>query len=99
MVGSMIQKKTTRFWMPISAPERLALTLRYLATGESRQSLSFSYRVGKATVSKIVSETSSSIYIFQVFYKVLYFLYFFFDFYIKKTREFFRQSRQALRSS
>ena len=62
LVGPMIQKKTTRFRMPISAPQRLALTLRYLATGESQQSLSFSYRVGKATVSKIVSETSSAIY-------------------------------------
>ena len=46
--------------MPISAPLRLALTLRYLATGESQQLLN--YRVGKATVSKIVSGTSSAIY-------------------------------------
>ena len=62
LVGPLIQKETTRFREPISAPQRLALTLCYLATGESQQSLSLSYRIGKATVSKIVSETSSSIY-------------------------------------
>ena len=32
----------------ISPAERLPLTLRFLATGESQQSLSFSYRIGKA---------------------------------------------------
>lgn len=62
LVGPLIQKETTRFREPISAPQRLALTLRFLATGESQQSLSFSYRMGKTTVSKIVSETSSAIY-------------------------------------
>ena len=40
----------------------LPLTLRLLATGESQQSFSFSYNVGKATVCKIVSETSRAIY-------------------------------------
>ena len=42
LVGPIIQKKTTRFRTPISAPNRLALTLRYLATEESQQSISFS---------------------------------------------------------
>ena len=62
LVSPLINKKTTRFREPISPPQRLALTLRFLATGESQQSLSFSYRIGKATVSKIVSETSLAIY-------------------------------------
>ena len=62
LVGPKITKKTTRFRKPISASERLALTLRYLATGESQQSLSFSYRIGKSTVSSIVSETSLAIF-------------------------------------
>ena len=62
LVAPLIEKRTTRFREPISASQRLALTLRFLATGESQQSLSFSYRVGKATVCKIVSETSLAIY-------------------------------------
>ena len=62
LVGPLIQKETTRFRETISPPQRLALTLRFLATGESQQLLSFSYRMGKTTVSKIVSETSSAIY-------------------------------------
>ena len=62
LVAPLIEKRTTRFREPISASQRLALTLRFLATGESQQSLSFSYRIGKATVSKIVSETSLAIY-------------------------------------
>ena len=62
MVEPSIGKNRTNFREPISAAERLSLTLRFLATGESQQSLSFSYRVGKATVSKILRETSDAIY-------------------------------------
>ena len=62
LVAPIIEKRTTRFREPIFASQRLALTLRFLATGESQQSLSFSYRVGKATVCKIVSETLLAIY-------------------------------------
>ena len=62
LVAPLIEKRTTRFREPISASQRLALTLRFLATGESQQSLSFSYRIGKATVGKVVSETSLVIY-------------------------------------
>ena len=62
LVAPLIEKRTTRFREPISARQRLALTLCFLATGESQQSLSFSYRIGKATVSKFVSETSLAIY-------------------------------------
>ena len=62
LVGPQITRKTTQLREPISAPQRLTLTLCYLATGESQQSLSFSYRVEKSTVSQIVSETSLAIY-------------------------------------
>lgn len=41
--------------------ERLALTLRYLATGESFQSLSFQFRVGKTTIGEIVMEVCTVI--------------------------------------
>ena len=46
----------------ITAEESLVLTLRFLATGDSQQSLSFSFRMGKTTVSDIVTETSNAIY-------------------------------------
>ena len=46
----------------ITAEESLALTLRFLVTGDSQQSLSFSFRMGKTTVSDIVTETSNAIY-------------------------------------
>ena len=39
---------------PIESDERLALTLRYLATGESFQSLSFQYRISMSAISHIV---------------------------------------------
>ena len=62
LVEPIIQKENTRFREAISAAERLSLTLRYLASGESQQSLSFSYRIGKSTVSEIIRETCGAIY-------------------------------------
>ncbi|KAJ8915345.1 hypothetical protein NQ315_008232 [Exocentrus adspersus] len=46
----------------ISPGERLALTLRYLASGDSMMSMSYSYRVGKSTVSNLVKETCKIIW-------------------------------------
>ena len=60
-----IEKKDTNLGKSIYAKERLALTLRFLATGDSQQSLSISYRTGKATVSKIISETCEAIYVLK----------------------------------
>ena len=62
MVKPLIEKKDAKFRKCISATERLALTLRFLVTGDSQQSLRFSFRIGKATVSKIISETCDAIY-------------------------------------
>ena len=62
LLAPCIGKRTTKFREPISAAQWLALTLQYLATGESQQSLSLGYRTGKATVTKIVSETALAIY-------------------------------------
>ena len=61
-VGPLINKQATRFRQPIPAAERLALTIRYLASGDSQQSMSFSYRIGKATVSNIIQETCQAIW-------------------------------------
>ncbi|XP_066910825.1 putative nuclease HARBI1 [Clytia hemisphaerica] len=62
LIQHRISKKTTRMRQPISARERLSVTLRFLATGESQQSLSFSYRIGRTTVSNIISEVCQAIY-------------------------------------
>ena len=62
LVSPLISKHTTKLREPISAAERLALTLRFLASGNSQQSMSFSYRVGRQTVSSIIKETCRAIW-------------------------------------
>ncbi|KAK5639055.1 hypothetical protein RI129_011547 [Pyrocoelia pectoralis] len=47
---------------PIPSATRLALTLRYLATGDSITSIAYSYRIGKATASKIIPEILKAIW-------------------------------------
>ena len=46
---------------PICAEEKLALTLRFLATGESFSSLSFQFRISKRAVTYIVKRVCESI--------------------------------------
>ena len=46
----------------ITEEERLVVTLRFLAMEDSPQSLSFSSRMGKTTVSNIVTEASNATY-------------------------------------
>ena len=46
----------------ISADERLCITMRHLASGDSYLTLSSQYRIGISTVSKIVAETSKVIW-------------------------------------
>jgi len=62
LIGPYIKKKDTVMRMSIPPSERLALAIRFLATGESFQSLSFQFRIGKATVSGIVTEVCEAIY-------------------------------------
>ena len=56
------QKQNTNFRQPICVKESLAVTLRYLASGDSEQSLGWAHRIGKATISKIIKETSNAIW-------------------------------------
>ncbi|XP_048582528.1 uncharacterized protein LOC116618984 [Nematostella vectensis] len=62
MVGPIIAKKDTKMRKAISSEERLVVTLRYLATGDSQQSQSFNFRIGRSTVSEIIRETCSAIW-------------------------------------
>ena len=49
-----ITKETTRFRLPISPEEKLAITLRFLATGETYKSLIYQYRVSEVSISRFV---------------------------------------------
>ena len=44
-----LARQATNYRAPISVGEKLALTIRYLATGESYTSLSCQFRVGRST--------------------------------------------------
>ena len=57
-----ISKKNTRFRESVPVRTRLAVTLRYLASGESQQSLSWFFRLSRTTVSKIVKETCKAVW-------------------------------------
>ncbi|CAH2003180.1 unnamed protein product [Acanthoscelides obtectus] len=54
----MATKYTNFVQQPIEPAEKLVITLRYFATGASFRSMSFAFRVGASTVSKIVRETA-----------------------------------------
>nr|XP_039263826.1 protein ANTAGONIST OF LIKE HETEROCHROMATIN PROTEIN 1-like [Styela clava] len=62
LVGPVISKQATAFRKPIPPEERIAVTLRFLATGDSYRTIANSYRLGISTVSNIVSETCSAIW-------------------------------------
>lgn len=62
VVGPTIKKEDTNFRKAIEPAQRLALTLRYLACGDSQQSLTFSFRISASAVSRIVNEVSAAIW-------------------------------------
>ncbi|KAJ8932023.1 hypothetical protein NQ314_015017 [Rhamnusium bicolor] len=61
MVSFQLQKVDVKR-EPISTEVRLAITLRYLATGDSMRSLLYLFRVGFSTVSTIIAETTKIIW-------------------------------------
>ena len=61
-VGTSIRRQDTRFRQAVPPDERLAITLRYLVTGDSMQTISFSYRVGHSTVSGIIDSTCDALW-------------------------------------
>ncbi|KAK4027040.1 hypothetical protein OUZ56_016060 [Daphnia magna] len=62
MVGPSLLKKDTNMRRSIPVEQRLALTLRFLASGDCMRSLSYSFRIGHSTVSEIVNETCRIMY-------------------------------------
>ena len=62
LLDSRISKRDTNFRKSISARERLVITIRFLSSGSSQQSLSFSFVHGRSTISKILQEVCDAIY-------------------------------------
>ncbi|XP_020299121.1 protein ALP1-like [Pseudomyrmex gracilis] len=61
LVGPVITKEQV-VRDPILPETRLQITLRFLASGDSMKLLSYAFRIGHNTVSKIVSETCEAIW-------------------------------------
>ncbi|XP_041772354.1 protein ALP1-like [Anopheles merus] len=57
LVGPKIAKMDTDFHKAITEQERLLITLRYLATGDTFTSLQYVFRVSRHTIIRIVKET------------------------------------------
>ncbi|CAB3221184.1 unnamed protein product [Arctia plantaginis] len=62
MVTPLIQKQDTVMRESISPRERLTVTLRFLATGQSYEDLKFSAVISPQLMSTIIPETCSAIY-------------------------------------
>ncbi|XP_025194756.1 protein ALP1-like isoform X2 [Melanaphis sacchari] len=58
-----ITKSTTEFRNPISAEERLTITIRYLSTGTCFSALKFDFCVGRSTIGVIVKDTCKVIWL------------------------------------
>ena len=62
LISPSLQKKTCRSREAISPGERLAVCLRYLATGDSQQSQTFNFRIGRSTVCNIIKEVCAALW-------------------------------------
>lgn len=60
-IAAQISKTDTNMRKSIPAQERLAVTLRFLATGDSYQSLSFLFKISPQLISTIIPEVSSAL--------------------------------------
>ena len=62
LVGAHISKSDTHMRCAITGRQRLCMTLLYLATGDSTNTVSLLFRVGLSTVRQIVLDTCKAIY-------------------------------------
>lgn len=60
-IGPKIAKQDTNMRKCIPAQERLAVTLRFLATGDSYQSLSYLFKFSAQLISSVVPEVCKAI--------------------------------------
>jgi len=61
LIGEKISRKDTAFRRVISVQERLALTLRFLASGDSYVSLQYLFKISKQAISCIVPEVCEAL--------------------------------------
>lgn len=61
-VAPIIQKSDTRFRKCIKPAEKLAVTLRFLSTGDSYTTLMYMFQMSKSSICNIIVETCSAIY-------------------------------------
>ncbi|GIY75387.1 putative nuclease harbi1 [Caerostris extrusa] len=61
MVGPKLQKQYTSFREPISARQRLEVTLRYLVSGDSYKSLETIFHISISSICRIVRETCKAL--------------------------------------
>lgn len=62
LVAPLIEKRNTKLRESIPAGERLALTLHFLATGQSFHSLQYLFRIPQCTISMIIPEVLDAIW-------------------------------------
>lgn len=62
LVTPLISKEDTTMRKSISAGERLALTLRFLASGDSFTSLQYLFRIPQPTISSIIPEVCGALF-------------------------------------
>ena len=60
-IGGKISEENTAFRKSISVQERLALTLRFLASGDSYVSLQYLFKISKQAISCIVPEVCEAL--------------------------------------
>ena len=61
LVGPKIMKNYTHFRQAISVQEKVALTLRFLATGDSYTSLQYLFKISKQGISEIAPHVCQAI--------------------------------------
>ncbi|KAH7961710.1 hypothetical protein HPB52_011561 [Rhipicephalus sanguineus] len=58
-----ISKQDTNYRPAISAHDRLAMTIRFLATGETQRDVAFNFLAGRSTVSSVVAEVTQALWL------------------------------------